>query len=123
MLLAQVSHGWAFPVAPLQHSIAELDRIGIDVERLQRRRDLLVGALREQGYDVVEPEGTFYIIARSPIPEDQAFFDLLVRHDVFVLPGSVFEMPGWFRLSVTASDDMCERAVPAFAKAIEEARS
>jgi aspartate aminotransferase len=123
MLLAQVSHGWAFPVAPLQHSIAELDRIGIDVERLQRRRDLLVGALREQGYDVVEPEGTFYIIARSPIPDDQAFFDLLVRHDVFVLPGSVFEMPGWFRLSVTASDDMCERAVPAFAKAIEEARS
>jgi aspartate aminotransferase len=123
MLLAQVSHGWAFPVAPLQHSIAELDRIGIDVERLQRRRDLLVGALREQGYDVVEPEGTFYIIARSPMPDDQAFFDLLVRHDVFVLPGSVFEMPGWFRLSVTASDDMCERAVPAFAKAIEEARS
>jgi aspartate aminotransferase len=123
MLLAQVSHGWAFPVAPLQHSIAELDRIGIDVERLQRRRDLLVGALREQGYDVVEPEGTFYIIARSPIPDDQAFFDLLVRHDVFILPGSVFEMPGWFRLSVTASDDMCERAVPAFAKAIEEARS
>jgi aspartate aminotransferase len=123
MLLAQVSHGWAFPVAPLQHSIAELDRIGIDVERLQRRRDLLVGALREQGYDVVEPEGTFYIIARSPIPDDQAFFDLLVRQDVFILPGSVFEMPGWFRLSVTASDDMCERAVPAFAKAIEEARS
>jgi aspartate aminotransferase len=121
MLLAQVSHGWAFPVAPLQHSIAELDRIGIDVGRLQRRRDLLVGALREQGYDVVEPEGTFYIIARSPIEDDQAFFEQLVRHDVYVLPGSVFEMPGWFRLSVTANDDMCERAVPAFAKAIQEA--
>jgi len=121
MLLAQVSHGWAFPVAPLQHSIAELDRIGIDVGRLQRRRDLLVGALREQGYDVVEPEGTFYIIARSPIEDDQAFFELLVRHDVYVLPGSVFEMRGWFRLSVTANDDMCERAVPAFAKAIQEA--
>jgi hypothetical protein len=32
-------------------------------------------------------------------------------------------MPGWFRLSVTANDDMCERAVPAFAKAIAEVRS
>jgi aspartate aminotransferase len=123
MLLTQVAHGWAFPVAPLQHSIGELDRIGIDVDRLQRRRDLLVGALREQGYEVVEPEGTFYIIARSPIPDDQAFFDLLVRHDVYVLPGSVFEMPGWFRLSVTANDEMCERAVPVFAKAIQEARA
>src|SRR5215831_18562889 len=121
MLLSQVARGWAFPVAPLQHSIAELDGIGIDVDRLQRRRDLLVGALREQGYDVVEHEGTFYIIARSPIPDDQAFFDLLVTHDVYVLPGSVFEMPGWFRLSVTANDEMCERAVPAFAMAIQEA--
>jgi aspartate aminotransferase len=120
MLLAQVARGWAFPVAPLQHAIADLDRIGIDVDRLQRRRDLLVGSLREQGYDVVEPEGTFYIIARSPIPDDQAFFDRLAEHDVYVLPGSVFEMPGWFRLSVTASDEMCERAVPTFAKAIQE---
>ncbi len=122
-LLEQVALGWAFPVAPLQHAIADLDRISVDVDRLQRRRDLLVGALREQGYDVVEPEGTFYIIARSPIPDDQAFFDILVAHDVYVLPGSVFEMPGWFRLSVTASDEMCERAVPTFAKAIQEARS
>ena len=120
MLLAQVARGWAFPVAPLQHAIEELDRIGIDVDRLQRRRDLLVGALREQGYDVVEPEGTFYIIARSPIPDDQAFFDVLVGHGVYVLPGSVFEMPGWFRLSVTANDEMCERAVPAFAEAMRE---
>jgi aspartate aminotransferase len=123
MLLAQVARGWAFPVAPLQHAIGDLDRIGIDVGRLQRRRDLLVGALREQGYDVVEPEGTFYIIARSPIEDDQAFFNILAGHDVFVLPGSVFEMPGWFRLSVTASDEMCEQAVPTFAKAIQEARS
>jgi aspartate aminotransferase len=123
MLLAQVARGWAFPVAPLQHAIGDLDRIGIDVERLQRRRDLLVGALREQGYHVVEPEGAFYIIARSPIEDDQAFFDILAGHDVFVLPGSVFEMPGWFRLSVTASDEMCERAVSTFAKAMQEAAS
>jgi aspartate aminotransferase len=123
MLLAQVARGWAFPVAPLQHSIGDLDRIGSDVGRLQRRRDLLVGALREQGYHVVEPEGTFYIIARSPIEDDQAFFDILAGHEVYVLPGSVFEMPGWFRLSVTASDEMCERAVPTFAKAMQEATS
>ncbi len=122
LLLAQVARGWAFPVAPLQHAIGDLDRIGIDVDRLQRRRDLLVPALREQGYDVVEPEGTFYVIVRSPLPDDQAFFDVLVGHDVYVLPGSVFEMPGWFRLSLTANDDMCERAVPAFAKAIAEVR-
>jgi aspartate aminotransferase len=33
----------------------------------------------------------------------------------------MFEMPGWFRISVTANDDMVERSLPGFAKAIAEA--
>jgi aspartate aminotransferase len=45
---------------------------------------------------------------------------VLRTHDVFVLPGAMFEMPGWFRLSVTANDDMVERSLPGFAKAIAE---
>jgi aspartate aminotransferase len=40
----------------------------------------------------------------------------------YVLPGSVFEMPGFFRISLTANDDMVERAIPGFAGAIEEVR-
>ncbi|MGH9281611.1 MAG: hypothetical protein ACRD0S_01605 [Acidimicrobiales bacterium] len=32
---------------------------------------------------------------------------------MFVLPGRVVEMPGWLRLSLTASDAMVERAIPA----------
>src|SRR5207247_10333671 len=50
LLLAQVARGWAFPVAPLPHAIGDLDRIGIAVDRRQRRRALLVPALRDQGY-------------------------------------------------------------------------
>jgi len=30
----------------------------------------------------------------------------LARHDVFVLPGTMFELPGAFRISVTANDEM-----------------
>ena len=41
---------------------------------------------------------------------------------MFVLPGAMFEMPGWFRISVTANDDMVERALPGFGKAIQAAR-
>jgi aspartate aminotransferase len=40
---------------------------------------------------------------------------------VLVLPGSIVEVPGWFRISLTASDEMVERALPAFAAAFEEA--
>ncbi len=120
--IGQITYGWAYPVSLLQHAVPELDRMRPDLETLRRRRDVLVGALREDGYDVIEPEGTFYILVRSPLEDDRAFCDLLRAHDVFVLPGSMFEMPGWFRISITANDDMVERSLPGFAKAIQEAR-
>ena len=118
----QITYGWAYPVSLLQHAVPDLESLGPDIPSLQRRRDLLVSTLREQGYDAVEPEGTFYIIARSPLEDDERFCELLRAHDVFVLPGAMFEMPGWFRISITANDDMVERALPGFAKAIGEAR-
>ena len=119
---AVIAGGWGYPVAPLQHAVPSLERIDPGIERLQRRRDLLVPALREQGYQVVEPEGTFYIVVRSPEADDDAFCARLRDHHVYVLPGSTFEMPGWFRISVTAADDMVDRAIPGFAKAIAEVR-
>ena len=121
LLVGQITFGWAFPVAPLQHAVPELEKLSLDIDKLQRRRDALVGALRGQGYDAIEPEGTFYILVRSPMDDDEAFCKILAGHDVFVLPGAMFEMPGYFRISLTASDDMVERGIPGFAKAIAEA--
>jgi aspartate aminotransferase len=36
-----------------------------------------------------------------------------------VLPGTLFETPGYFRISLTASEDMIQRALPVFAAAIQ----
>src|SRR6185503_5726044 len=119
--IGQITFGWAFPVSLLQHAVPELETMAPDMPVLQRRRDILVSTLREQGYEVVEPEGTFYILVRSPLEDDRRFGDLLRAHDVFVLPGAMFEMPGWFRISVTANDAMVERSLPGFGKAIAEA--
>ena len=122
VLLSQVLTGWAFPVAPLQHALVELERITVDVKQLQRRRDRIASALGDQGYELTVPEGTFYILVRSPLADDMAFVELLNRHNNYVLPGAMFEMSGFFRISVTASDEMVERGIPGFAAAIDEAR-
>jgi len=47
---------------------------------------------------------------------------LLLQYKVYFLPGSVAEMPGYFRISLTTNDDMIERALPGFQKAFERAR-
>jgi aspartate aminotransferase len=118
LFACQMITGWAFPNAVLQHALAELDPLTIDVARIQRRRDRLVTALRGFGYTVHEPQATFYLMPRSPIPDDFAFAERLAERDVLTMPGQVAELPGYFRLSLTASDDMVERALPALEAAI-----
>lgn len=120
-MLQQFAAGYAYPNALLQHALADLEKLSIDIGALERRRDRLVPALRELGYDASMPEGTFYTMARSPIPDDRAFADILARHRILVLPGTVVEVPGWFRISLTASDAMVEDAIPRFAAAMDEA--
>jgi aspartate aminotransferase len=121
IFIQQMATGYAFPNALLQHAIDDLERLSIDVGALQRRRDRLVPALRDLGYEATMPEGTFYVMARSPIDDDVAFCDLLARHRVLVLPGTIVEVPRWFRISLTANDQMVEDGIPRFATAMAEA--
>jgi aspartate aminotransferase len=117
VLIAQLAGGYSFPNALLQHAIEDLERLSIDIGALERRRDRMVAALDDQGYEPTRPEGTFYIMARSPIADDTAFGGILAEEGVLILPGTVVEVPGWFRISLTASDAMVEAGLPGFARA------
>ena len=122
LLTAQIAGGWAFPNALLQHAIGDLEPLSIDIAHLQRKRDRLAGALRELGYETNLPEATFYLLVRSPWPDDLAFAERLAAERVYVLPGTAAGLPGYFRLSLTASDAMIDRALPGFAAAIRATR-
>jgi aspartate aminotransferase len=122
LLMSQLVVGYAFPNALLQHALGDLEGFSIDVNHLERKRDRLVKSLQEMGYTLHVPEGTFYLLVHSPLADDLAFTEVLARHDVFVLPGAVFEMPGYFRISLTANDEMIDRSLGGFAAAIQEAQ-
>ena len=114
IFIQQLASGWGFPNALLQHAISDIEALSIDIGALQARRDRLVPALRDMGYEVTSPEGTFYSMGRSPEPDDYAFTTRLAELGALVLPGSIVESPGWFRISLTASDEMVERGLEAF---------
>jgi aspartate aminotransferase len=115
---AQIVTGWAYPNNTLQYAVEDLERLSIDVAHLQRKRDRLVAELRKFGYQLHVPEGTFYLTVRSPWEDEGAFTEVLATYGIFVHPGSLMEMPGYFRISLTASDEMIERALPGFEAAI-----
>jgi aspartate aminotransferase len=73
--------------------------------------------LRECGYEVRIPEGAFYVTPKAPIEDDVEFSEILAQRGVLCLPGSVVKMNGYLRASITANDEMIERALPIFAAA------
>jgi aspartate aminotransferase len=122
LMIAQLTHGGhGAPSNVLQRAIVDIEKMSVNIGALQRRRDVMVEALSSYGYDLHSPEGTFYLLPTSPIPDDLAFVDRLAKEKVFVLPGAIVEMPGRFRISFTANDQMVERALPIFEQAAKEA--
>jgi aspartate aminotransferase len=118
-LMAGSLAGGVVPDTVMQHAMPELERLIIPIGALQRRRDRLVGELRRLSYAVHSPEATFYLFPRTPIPDAIEFCDWLAERRVYTLPGEAFERPGYFRISLTGTDEMVERAVPVFAEAMQ----
>ena len=122
MLVAQLATGYAFPNALLQHAIEDLERLSIDVAALQRRRDRLVPALREHGLRDDDARG--HVLrhgARARSTTTWRSPSCSPRTASSSCPGTVVEVPGWFRISLTATDEMVERALRGFARARERA--
>jgi aspartate aminotransferase len=116
MFSAQMALGWCFPNAVMQYAVPDLENLSIDQAALTRRRDSLMGMLREYGFETLPPEGTFYLWCKWPEGNPEQHWNELADHDVFVMPGSLMGTRDYFRLSLTASDAMIERSRPAFRK-------
>jgi len=115
MFASQMALGWCFPNAVMQYAVPHLESLSIDVAALARRRDALSEALGRGGHVVLPPEGTFYLWARwAGDPARQ--WDALAERGVFVMPGTLMKAPEYFRISLTASDEMVARALPHLAR-------
>lgn len=114
--------GFVNAPALAQRVIARCATALCDVGFYKENRDLLCSALRDFGYDLPTPGGAFYAFPRSPIPDELAFIDVLMRHRILAVPGRGFGRAGHLRLSYAVDRQTIERALPGFRAAIGEAR-
>ncbi len=114
--------GFVNAPALMQHIVKALQSVTVNVAEYQAKRDFLFRGLTEMGYSVVRPQGAFYMFPRCPIPDDVAFVAELQRHNVLVVPGRGFGVPGYFRISYCVSDRTLEGALAGFRTALERAR-
>jgi len=100
----------------------------------QARRDLVVDGLNAiEGLSCRRPEGAFYVYAscagvlgkRTPggqvLHTDADFCQYLLQdHDVAVVPGTVFGLAPFFRISYATSQSQLETALARIARAVAE---
>ena len=104
------------------------------VEAYRRRRDMVVAAMNGiDGIECMVPDGAFYVFPncqallgrRTPKGKVVATdLDLcmyfLEEAGVALVPGSAFELPGYFRISYAASDAALQEGMKRLAQACRE---
>ena len=86
----------------------------------QRLRDRMAPALQKMGYELVLPQGAFYLFPRSPIPDDVEFVRAAQEHGLLLVPGSGFGRPGYFRAALCVPEEVIDRSLPLFEKTLKQ---
>jgi aspartate aminotransferase len=115
----------AFVSAPalMQRAIARLMDETVDISFYQRNRDMLYDGLTSCGYELVKPEGAFYLFPKSPLEDDTAFVAALQEENILTVPGMAFGGPGHFRIAYVVSHDTIEKALPGFERVMRKFRT
>ena len=115
--------GFVNAPALMQHIVRNLQDVSVDAEYYEKKRDYLCQNMWDLGYDVVQPQGAFYLYPKAPIDDDVVFCRTLLNSNVLVVPGRGFGTPGYFRISYCVEDWVLEGAVKGFAEALANTAS
>ncbi len=111
--------GFVNAPALMQHVVRALQGVTVDVADYQRKRDFLYTQLTGMGYELVKPQGAFYLFPKAPGGDDLAFVNVLQESNVLTVPGRGFGTPGHFRISYCLEDSVLEGAMDGMVRAIE----
>lgn len=105
--LMQLIIGWCTNVRP-------------DIKAYDRNRKTLYENLRSYGYEMVLPQGAFYLFVKAPNGNAAVFSDMAKAKDLLIVPGGDFGCPEYFRISTCVSHDMILRSLPVFKELITQ---
>lgn len=112
---------YSFVCAPQPFQWAGAAALDVDtsvyVADYRRKRDMLLEALREH-YELVTPEGAFYIFPKAPWGTASEFVARAIEeHQLLIIPGNVFSRRDThFRISYAADDRTLLRGIEALRK-------
>lgn len=85
-----------------------------DISVYERNRDTLVSALTSYGYEVVRPDGAFYLFVKTLEPNSDEFAERAKKYELLLVSAKSFGVEGYVRISYCVSPEMIKKSLPAF---------
>ena len=87
-----------------------------DISVYDGNRRLLIEKLSEYGFDMIKPQGAFYLFIKSPSGDANEFCERAKKYEILIVPSDDFGCSGYARLAYCVTREQIERALPAFEK-------
>jgi aspartate aminotransferase len=120
VIFANRTLGFVNAPALMQRLVETLQRNSINIREYEEKRDLFYNSLKAYGYQVVKPQGAFYLFPRTPIEDDVSFVKELQSKRILTVPGRGFGKPGHFRIAYAVEGKVIEKALPGFKEMAEK---
>lgn len=85
-----------------------------DVSVYDGNRRLLIEKLGEYGFEMIKPQGAFYLFIKSPSGDANEFCERAKKEEILIVPSDDFGCGGYARLAYCVTKEQIERALPAF---------
>lgn len=115
--------GFVCAPALLQRVVAACVDKTSDISVYRENRDLFMKELTDYGYEVVRPDGAFYLFVKALEEDAAAFCERAKKYELLLVPSDDFGVKGYVRVAYCVAPDMLRRALPSFKKLAEEYRS
>jgi aspartate aminotransferase len=120
LVFANRTLGFVNAPALMQRLVAPLQKNSIKIRDYEEKRDLFYHSLKAFGYQVVKPQGAFYLFPKAPIEDDVAFVKELQEKRILTVPGRGFGKKGYFRIAYAVETKTIEKALPGFKEVAEK---
>ena len=112
--------GFVCAPALFQYMIPKCIGLTSDINIYKENRDILYNALNSYGYEVVYPDGAFYLFVKALEENASEFCEKAKKYELLLVPSDSFGVGGYVRISYCVSQQMIKKALPSFEKLSRE---
>lgn len=87
-----------------------------DLDVYKENQEILYQGLTKLGYEVVKPQGAFYLFVKALEEDANKFSDVAKGYELLIVPSDSFGVEGYVRISYCVSKEQIINSLPIFEK-------